>query len=62
MIVKEEFLVCPACGEEAFVAVTRGFNIVNCPHCEYFLIVFLDDEGRAWTREQGVLAAPPGKE
>jgi hypothetical protein len=54
---KEEFMVCPCCGEEAFVTVTSGFNIVNCPTCEYYLIVYLDDTGQAWTREHGVLAA-----
>ena len=55
MEVKEEFMVCPCCGEEDCVTVTRGFNIVNCPSCEYFLIVYLDETGKAWTREHGVL-------
>jgi Zn-finger nucleic acid-binding protein len=53
---KEEFMVCPCCGEEAFVTVTKGFNIVDCPTCEYFFIVYLDETGKAWTRESGVLA------
>ncbi len=52
---KEEFILCPCCNEEDFVTVTRGFNIVNCPHCEYYLIVYLDETGKAWTREPGVL-------
>jgi len=56
ILTKEEFMVCPCCGEEDFVTVTRGFNIVNCPNCEYFLIVYLDDVGKAWTREHWVLA------
>lgn len=53
---QEEFMVCPCCGEEAFVTLNRGFNIVNCPYCEYFFIVYLDDAAQAWTREPGVLA------
>jgi hypothetical protein len=54
---KEEFIICPCCQEEDFVTVHRGFNIVNCPHCEYYLIVYLDETGKSWTRETGVLAA-----
>jgi hypothetical protein len=57
MNVKEEFIICPCCSEEALVTLTRGFNIVNCPSCEYFVIVFLDETGKAWTREPGVLEA-----
>lgn len=53
---KEEFIVCPACHEEDFVTVKKGFNIVNCPYCEYYFIVYLDETGQAWTREHGVLA------
>ena len=56
-LTKEEFIVCPCCGEEAFVTVHRGFNIVDCAICEYYLIVYLDETGKAWTREPGVLAA-----
>jgi hypothetical protein len=52
---KEEFIICPCCQEEDFVTVHRGFNIVNCPHCEYYCIVYLDDSGKAWTREHGIL-------
>lgn len=52
---KEEFMVCPCCQEEGFVAVRRGFNLVNCPYCEYFLIIYLDESGKSWTREHGVL-------
>ena len=52
---KEEFIICPCCSEEGFVTVKRGFNIVNCSYCEYYLIVYLDETGKAWTREQGVL-------
>ncbi len=59
---KEEFIVCPSCGEEDFVKVISGFNIVNCPYCEYFLIVYLDDTGKAWTREPGVLAGDDSKD
>jgi hypothetical protein len=59
---KEEFMVCPSCGEEGFVAVQRGFNIMNCPHCDYFLIVYLDETGKAWTREPGVLATTEAAE
>lgn len=55
-LTKEEFIVCPCCGEEDFVIVIRGFNIVNCQHCEYYLIVYLDETGKSWTREHGVLA------
>ena len=51
----EEFMICPCCQEEAFVPVRRGFNIVCCPFCEYFFIVFLDEQGQSWTREVGVL-------
>ena len=56
ILTKEEFMVCPCCGEEDFVTVTGGFNIVNCPNCEYFLIVYLDATGKVWTREHWVLA------
>lgn len=52
---QEVFIICPSCGEEAFVAVRRGFNIVNCPQCDYFLIAYLDEAGQSWTREPGVL-------
>ncbi|HAY22910.1 hypothetical protein [Desulfobacca acetoxidans] len=52
---KEEFIICPQCGEEAFVTLRYGFNKVDCPVCEYFLIVYLDTDGKAWTRELGVL-------
>lgn len=62
MDIKEEFFVCPSCSEESCVTLTRGFNIVNCPICEYFLIVFLDETGKAWTREPGVLEADPSEE
>ncbi|MBM4288980.1 MAG: hypothetical protein FJ135_12720 [Deltaproteobacteria bacterium] len=54
--VKEEFIVCPCCGEEAFVRLIRGFNKVDCPFCDYYLIVYLDETGTAWTRETGVMA------
>jgi hypothetical protein len=53
---KEEFIICPCCGEEAFVTVNPGFNKIDCPACEYYLIVYLDETGKSWTREHGVLA------
>jgi hypothetical protein len=52
---QEEFMICPCCQEEAFVPLGRGFNLVCCPFCEYCFVVFLDAEGRSWTREVGVL-------
>ncbi len=57
---QEEFMLCPCCQEEAFVSVRPGFNLINCPFCEYFFVVYVDEQGRRWTREVGVLA--PGQE
>ncbi len=52
---QEEYIICPNCQEEAFVQVRPGFNIVQCPCCPYFFIVYVDQEGLCWTREVGVL-------
>lgn len=48
-------MICPCCQEESFVQMHRGFNIVTCPLCGYFFVVYQDDQGRSWTREVGVL-------
>lgn len=57
---KEAFMVCPHCQEEGFVPVRPGFNLIPCPFCEYFFVVYVDEHGRSWTREVGVLE--PGQE
>lgn len=56
---QEIFFLCPHCGEEAVVTLRPGFNKAACPYCPYYLIVYLDDDGRPWTRVPGVLATPP---
>ncbi len=51
----EEFMLCPVCEEEACIRLRPGFNLVNCPCCDYCFVVYVDAEGRSWTREAGVL-------
>ncbi len=56
---QEIFFFCPHCGEEAVAALQPGFNKVACPYCPYYFIVYLDGDGRPWTRVPGVLATSP---
>ncbi len=53
---KECFILCPNCGEEAVITLQPGFNRAACPCCDFYFIVFLDQDGQLWTRVPGVLA------
>lgn len=55
--ITEEFFICPECGEESVAVLHPGFNKVDCPYCNFYLIAFQDEEGRCWTRVPGVLPA-----
>lgn len=54
---RDFFILCPNCGEEAVVSLQPGFNKADCPCCDFYLIIYLDADGRPYTRTPGVLAS-----
>ncbi|MFP3867304.1 MAG: hypothetical protein ACLFUU_03965 [Desulfobacteraceae bacterium] len=51
----EVFFQCPHCGEESVLQVAPGWNKLDCPYCDYYLIVYQDEAAHLWTRTPGVL-------